>query len=58
MNSSIANKDVAAHLHSYTNLAQSGQVEPLVIVQGDGIHVIDEKGRRFIEGMSGLWCAA
>lgn len=58
MNSSIANKDVAAHLHSYTNLAQSGQVEPLVIVQGDGIHVIDEKGRRFIEGMSGLWCAS
>lgn len=58
MNSSIAQKDVAAHLHSYTNLAQAGQVEPLVIVQGDGIYVVDDRGRRYLEGMSGLWCAS
>ena len=50
--------DVAAHLHSYTNLATHGQVEPLLITRGDGIHVEDEAGRRYIEGMSGLWCAS
>ncbi len=50
--------DVAAHLHSYTNLAAHGQVEPLLITRGDGIHVEDEAGRRYIEGMSGLWCAS
>lgn len=50
--------DVAAHLHSYTNLATHGQVEPLLITRGDGIHVEDESGRRYIEGMSGLWCAS
>ena len=51
-------KDVATHLHSYTNLATLPQTAPLVIVKGDGIHVIDEQGQRYVEGMSGLWCAS
>lgn len=51
-------KDVATHLHSYTNLAALPQTPPLVIVQGDGIHVVDEHGRRYLEAMSGLWCAS
>jgi 4-aminobutyrate--pyruvate transaminase len=50
--------DVAAHLHSFTNLAAHGEIEPLMIARGDGIHVEDEAGRRYIEGMSGLWCAS
>lgn len=28
----------------------------LVMARGDGIHVEDEAGRRYIEGMAGLWC--
>jgi 4-aminobutyrate--pyruvate transaminase len=51
-------KDVATHLHSYTNLAALPQTPPLVIVGGDGIHVIDDQGKRYVEGMSGLWCAS
>ncbi|RSZ33846.1 MULTISPECIES: aminotransferase [unclassified Variovorax] len=51
-------KDVATHLHSYTNLAALPQTPPLVIVEGDGIHVVDEKGKRYLEAMSGLWCAS
>jgi len=51
-------KDVATHLHSYTNLAALPQTPPLVIVGGDGIHVVDEHGQRYVEGMSGLWCAS
>ncbi|XAH21210.1 aspartate aminotransferase family protein [Xylophilus sp. GW821-FHT01B05] len=54
----LAAKDIAAHLHPFTNLAAHGQVGPLVITRGDGIHVEDEQGRRYIEGMSGLWCSA
>ena len=37
---------------------QGGGDGPLVIVRGDGVHVIDEHGRRYIEGMAGLWCAS
>ena len=55
---STGEKDVATHLHSYTNLAALPQTPPLVIVGGDGIHVIDDQGKRYVEGMSGLWCAS
>ncbi len=55
---STGEKDVATHLHSYTNLAALPQTPPLVIVSGDGIHVVDDQGRRYVEGMSGLWCAS
>lgn len=55
---STSDKDVATHLHSYTNLAALPQTPPLVIVAGDGIHVIDDQGERYVEGMAGLWCAS
>ena len=50
--------DVQAHLHPYTNAAAHADVGPLMIERGDGVHVIDHAGRRYIEGMSGLWCAS
>jgi 4-aminobutyrate--pyruvate transaminase len=50
--------DIAAHLHPFTNLATHPQVGPLVIVRGDGIFVEDDEGRRYLEAMSGLWCAS
>lgn len=52
----LAAQDIAAHLHPFTNLALHADVGPLVITRGDGVYVIDEQGRRYIEGMSGLWC--
>jgi 4-aminobutyrate--pyruvate transaminase len=51
-------RDIAHHLHPYTQLRALEQDGPLVIVKGDGVHVIDEHGRRYIEGMAGLWCAS
>lgn len=54
----LARSDIAAHLHPYTNLATHPQVGPLVITGGDGCHVIDEQGRRYLEAMAGLWCAS
>ena len=54
----LAQQDISAHLHPFTNLAAHADVGPLVITRGDGIHVIDEQGRRYIEGMSGLWCSS
>jgi 4-aminobutyrate---pyruvate transaminase len=53
-----AQRDLAHHLHSYTQLRQFEREGPLVIVGGDGVHVIDEHGKRYIEGMAGLWCAS
>ncbi len=50
--------DIAHHLHPYTQLRTLEQEGPLVIVKGDGVHVIDENGQRYLEGMAGLWCAS
>jgi len=53
-----ARRDVSHHLHPYTQLRQLERDGPLVIVRGDGVHVIDEQGNRYLEGMAGLWCAS
>jgi 4-aminobutyrate--pyruvate transaminase len=56
--SAAGQSDARHHLHPYTQLRQLEKEGPLVIVRGDGVHVIDEHGKRYIEGMSGLWCAS
>ncbi|MBD9443325.1 aminotransferase [Pseudomonas sp. PDM04] len=55
--SALAKRDIAHHLHPQTNLRLHEQLGPLLIERGEGIHVFDDQGRRYIEGMSGLWCA-
>ena len=54
----LAKIDVANHFHPYTNLRAIEKDAPLMIVEGDGIEVVDDTGRRYIEGMAGLWCAS
>ena len=50
-------RDVEALLHPYTNGVQHRKVGPHVIEAGEGVYVYDESGKRFVEGMAGLWCA-
>jgi 4-aminobutyrate--pyruvate transaminase len=50
-------RDVEALLHPYTNAVQHRKVGPHIIERGEGVYVYDDQGRRFIEGMAGLWCA-
>ena len=56
--SAAGQSDTRHHLHPYTQLRQLEKEGPLVIVRGDGVHVIDENGNKYIEGMAGLWCAS
>jgi 4-aminobutyrate---pyruvate transaminase len=56
--SELARKDVANHFHPYTNARAIEKEPPLVIVEGDGVEVVDDAGKRYIEGMAGLWCAS
>ncbi|MBS0339194.1 MAG: aminotransferase class III-fold pyridoxal phosphate-dependent enzyme [Proteobacteria bacterium] len=51
-------KDVAHVVHPYSNLDAHDKRGPVVIVRGDGCYVEDENGNRYLEGMSGLWCAS
>lgn len=51
-------RDIAYHFHSYTNAVAHAEVGPMIIDRGEGIHVWDNQGKKYIEGMSGLWSAA
>lgn len=51
-------RDKAYHLHAYTNAKKHLEVGPLIIDRGEGIHVIDTAGNRYIEAMAGLWSVA
>ncbi len=51
-------RDIASHLHPFTNLASHAETGPHIIARGEGIYVYDDEGKRFIEGLSGLWCAS
>src|SRR5215472_3067895 len=53
-----ARRDLTYHLHPSTNLRQVESEGPLVITRGEGVYVFDEQGNRYLEGMSGLWCAS
>nr|AAF99609.1 family II aminotransferase [Pseudomonas fluorescens] len=56
--SSLADKDMRHQLHPYTNARAHEELGPLVIDRGDGVFVIDENGKPYIEAMAGLWSAA
>lgn len=55
---SVAARDIAYTLHGYTNLEAHQEKGPVLITRGQGIHVYDDEGREYIEGMAGLWCTS
>ena len=55
-NATNAARDIAWHLHPFTNMRRLESEGPLVITSGHGIHVTDESGRDYIDAMAALWC--
>ena len=53
---SLADKDVAYAIHPFTNLALHEEKGPLIMSRGEGVYVYDEQGKRYLEGVAGLWC--
>jgi 4-aminobutyrate---pyruvate transaminase len=50
--------DAAHAVHPHTNLRQHLEAGPVMITHGDGIEIVDENGKRYIEAAAGLWCAS
>ncbi|MCC2111608.1 MAG: aminotransferase class III-fold pyridoxal phosphate-dependent enzyme [Hyphomicrobiales bacterium] len=50
-------RDIETIVHPYTPLHRVAEIGPLILERGEGVHVYDIQGNRYIEGMSGLWCA-
>ncbi|CAM5183313.1 4-aminobutyrate--pyruvate transaminase OS=Castellaniella defragrans OX=75697 GN=HNR28_001152 PE=3 SV=1 [Castellaniella defragrans] len=54
----LARSDIDYQLHSYTNAEEHRVQGPCIMERGEGIYVFDTQGKRYIEGMSGLWSVA
>ena len=55
---SVEARDIACHMHGYTNARAHEAQGPLVIERGEGAYVYDNDGNRYLEAMSGLWSTA
>jgi 4-aminobutyrate--pyruvate transaminase len=51
-------RDIAYHFHGYTDAQKHEDVGPLIIDRGEGCYVFDSNGKRYLEGMAGLWSVA
>lgn len=48
--------DAAHHLHAFVDQKALNAEGPRVMVRGEGVHLWDNDGKRYLDGMSGLWC--
>ena len=51
-------RDKAAVLHPQTNLLKHLQTGPTVITGADGVFVLDDSGKRYLDSGAGLWCSS
>jgi 4-aminobutyrate---pyruvate transaminase len=56
--SNAQKRDIEALVHPYTEIAALRESGPTILERGKGVLVYDTQGRRYIEGMAGLWCTA
>ncbi len=55
MGSSAADLDQRHLWHPFTQMRGWGEEPPLVIESGQGCELVDDEGRRYIDGVSSLW---
>src|SRR3989344_4364613 len=48
--------DAAHHIHAFLDQKALNAEGPRVIVRGERLHLWDNDGNRYLDGMSGLWC--
>ncbi len=58
LGNSAASRDIAYHLHGYTDLKAHEERGPMIITEGKGVHVFDDSGKSYIDGLAGLWCTS
>ena len=55
---SQAARDIAYYFHPATNARRHEEIGPTIIERGKGVHVYDDQGKEYIEGLAGLWSVA
>jgi len=54
--SNMAVRDIETVVHPFTNLQKHRETGPLIVDHGKGVFLYDTDGRRYFEGLAGLWC--
>ena len=44
--------------HPITNLEAHSNEDLLIIDKGEGVYVYDTNGKKYLEGLAGLWCSS
>ncbi|MEO8207100.1 MAG: aminotransferase [Chthoniobacterales bacterium] len=52
----LQSKDRSFYIHPFTNHAELHAMGTRLIKSGEGCHLIDERNRRLLDGLAGLWC--
>ena len=55
---SLEAKDLQHLLHPTTNLKVHREKGPAMHMRARGVHLWDNRGKQYLEGMAGLWCTA
>lgn len=56
MQNTILEMDKAHHIHPFNSVRQLKELDVLVVAEADGIYIFDADGKRYLDGMAGLWC--
>ena len=56
MTDDIRRWDVDHLWHPFTQMAEYAEAEPLVVERAEGHYLIDDRGRRYFDATSALWC--
>ena len=51
-------RDIEALVHPFTNLKRHRDTGPTILDHGQGIHLFDDRGQKYIDGLAGLWCTS
>lgn len=49
-------RDAAHHIHPFTDTGALNREGPRIITSADGAWLTDSDGKRYLDGMAGLWC--
>ncbi|TCR93124.1 aspartate aminotransferase family protein [Rhizobium sp. BK376] len=54
--SNLAAVDAAHHIHPFTDMKKLNAEGTRIIERGEGSHIFDATGKKYLDGFAGLWC--
>ncbi|MFC3075890.1 aspartate aminotransferase family protein [Shinella pollutisoli] len=54
--SNLGALDAAHHLHPFSDMKKLNATGTRIIERGEGCHIFDNHGKRYLDGFAGLWC--